>query len=226
MPAWVRSRSWTRDPTAIGYDFGRSRPRRTTGPSGRASIASGGTHALFNAPRTGGGGVRVPCRGRSPARHRWRHRVWLPCRTERHARCRYECIRCGRRSRGNPRSVGRTRNLFRLSPRRSRRSKPAATCSSRTVAAASTSSSTRSLSRKPPPAGLRQIDLLGKRVPILSAEDLVVLKLLFNRHKDIVGHRAADGSLDPKPGSRLHSPLVGRVRRRRRLPGCHLGFAR
>lgn len=32
----------------------------------------------------------------------------------------------------------------------------------------------------------RQIDLLGKRVPILSAEDLVVLKLLFNRHKDIV----------------------------------------
>lgn len=32
----------------------------------------------------------------------------------------------------------------------------------------------------------RLVDLLGKRVPILSAEDLVVLKLLFNRHKDIV----------------------------------------
>ena len=32
----------------------------------------------------------------------------------------------------------------------------------------------------------RQVDLLGTSVPILSAEDLVVLKLLFNRHKDIV----------------------------------------
>lgn len=32
----------------------------------------------------------------------------------------------------------------------------------------------------------RQVELLGASVPILSAEDLVVLKLLFNRHKDIV----------------------------------------
>lgn len=32
----------------------------------------------------------------------------------------------------------------------------------------------------------REVELLGKRIPILSAEDLVVLKLLFNRHKDIV----------------------------------------
>ncbi|MCY3821085.1 MAG: hypothetical protein OXH52_17310 [Gammaproteobacteria bacterium] len=32
----------------------------------------------------------------------------------------------------------------------------------------------------------REVVLLGRRVPILSAEDLVVLKLLFNRHKDIV----------------------------------------
>lgn len=32
----------------------------------------------------------------------------------------------------------------------------------------------------------RQVELLGTSVPILSAEDMVVLKLLFNRHKDIV----------------------------------------
>ena len=30
-----------------------------------------------------------------------------------------------------------------------------------------------------------EVTLLGARVPILSAEDLIVLKLLFNRHKDI-----------------------------------------
>ena len=33
---------------------------------------------------------------------------------------------------------------------------------------------------------VQHVDLLGRSVPILSAEDLVVLKLLFNRHKDIV----------------------------------------
>ena len=32
----------------------------------------------------------------------------------------------------------------------------------------------------------REIRLLGARVPILAPEDLIVLKLLFNRHKDIV----------------------------------------
>ena len=32
----------------------------------------------------------------------------------------------------------------------------------------------------------RIVSLLGKSVPILSPEDLIVLKLLFNRHKDIV----------------------------------------
>lgn len=32
----------------------------------------------------------------------------------------------------------------------------------------------------------RDVDLLGTQVPILSVEDLIVLKLLFNRHKDIV----------------------------------------
>ena len=32
----------------------------------------------------------------------------------------------------------------------------------------------------------REVHLLGSRVPILSPEDLIVLKLLFNRHKDIV----------------------------------------
>ena len=32
----------------------------------------------------------------------------------------------------------------------------------------------------------REISLLGARVPILSPEDLIVLKLLFNRHKDVV----------------------------------------
>ena len=32
----------------------------------------------------------------------------------------------------------------------------------------------------------RTVELLGTPVPVLSAEDLVVLKLLFNRHKDIV----------------------------------------
>ena len=31
-----------------------------------------------------------------------------------------------------------------------------------------------------------EVVLLGRHVPILSAEDLVVLKLLFNRHKDVV----------------------------------------
>ena len=32
----------------------------------------------------------------------------------------------------------------------------------------------------------KDVTLLGRRIPILSAEDIVVLKLLFNRHKDIV----------------------------------------
>lgn len=32
----------------------------------------------------------------------------------------------------------------------------------------------------------RTVSLLGERVPILSPEDLIVLKLLFNRHRDIV----------------------------------------
>ena len=32
----------------------------------------------------------------------------------------------------------------------------------------------------------RTVSLLGHSIPILSAEDLIVLKLLFNRHKDIV----------------------------------------
>ena len=32
----------------------------------------------------------------------------------------------------------------------------------------------------------REVSLLGVRVPILAPEDLIVLKLLFNRHKDIV----------------------------------------
>lgn len=32
----------------------------------------------------------------------------------------------------------------------------------------------------------RTVSLLGERIPILSAEDLIVLKLLYNRHKDIV----------------------------------------
>ena len=32
----------------------------------------------------------------------------------------------------------------------------------------------------------REVSLLGARVPILAPEDLIVLKLLFNRHKDIV----------------------------------------
>ena len=33
---------------------------------------------------------------------------------------------------------------------------------------------------------LRTVSLLGHSMPILSAEDLIVLKLLFNRHKDVV----------------------------------------
>ena len=32
----------------------------------------------------------------------------------------------------------------------------------------------------------RTVSLLGESIPILSPEDLIVLKLLFNRHKDIV----------------------------------------
>ena len=32
----------------------------------------------------------------------------------------------------------------------------------------------------------REVHLLGARVPILAPEDLIVLKLLFHRHKDIV----------------------------------------
>ena len=32
----------------------------------------------------------------------------------------------------------------------------------------------------------REVHLLGARVPILAPEDLIVLKLLFNRHKDVV----------------------------------------
>lgn len=32
----------------------------------------------------------------------------------------------------------------------------------------------------------RVVGLLGENIPILSPEDLIVLKLLFNRHKDIV----------------------------------------
>ncbi len=32
----------------------------------------------------------------------------------------------------------------------------------------------------------RTVSLLGERIPILSPEDLIVLKLLFNRHRDIV----------------------------------------
>ena len=32
----------------------------------------------------------------------------------------------------------------------------------------------------------REVSLLGARVPILAPEDLIVLKLLFNRHKDVV----------------------------------------
>ena len=32
----------------------------------------------------------------------------------------------------------------------------------------------------------REVSLLGVRVPILAPEDLIVLKLLFNRHKDVV----------------------------------------
>ena len=32
----------------------------------------------------------------------------------------------------------------------------------------------------------REVQLLGARVPVLAPEDLIVLKLLFNRHKDVV----------------------------------------
>ena len=41
----------------------------------------------------------------------------------------------------------------------------------------------------------RTVDLLGTPVPILSAEDLIVLKLLFNRHKDIVDIEAIVASM-------------------------------
>lgn len=55
----------------------------------------------------------------------------------------------------------------------------------------------------------RQVDLLGTSVPILSAEDLIALKLLFNRHKDIVDIEhlvaAVGGELD---GAYIRTALV------------------
>jgi len=47
---------------------------------------------------------------------------------------------------------------------------------------------------------VRHVELLGGDVPILSAEDLIVFKLLFNRHKDIADVvaiiEASGGQLD------------------------------
>lgn len=74
----------------------------------------------------------------------------------------------------------------------------------------------------------RQIDLLGKRVPILSAEDLIVLKLLFNRHKDIVDiERLMEVSAQSLDRDYIRHWLVECVGiGHRRLPRCHLGLAR
>ena len=113
----------------------------------------------------------MPAGRRNPTRHWWRDRVRLPCRTERHTRCRHDCLCCSDTPEatlealaayGIPfdfaeaRETIATRGGLFLAHRGCRLDLFFNSIPLQEAASERT----------------RQVDLLGKRVPILSAEEI------------------------------------------------------